>query len=410
MSQSAPHDQQRALREELQALSDVVAPRELIDLLLERAFQNRATDVHLDPISDGLRVRLRIDGLLHDIITLPEEVRSQVVSRLKLMANMNITEHRFAQDGRISVTVLGNHRDIRVGGGPTIHGERLVLRLMPDQQTKASLDELGFDPSQLELIHKALSFPYGMILSAGPVGSGKTSTLYSCLDLLNVSEKSVLTIEDPVERRLAGINQIQVEPSIDFGFVNALKGALRQDPNIIMIGEIRDSETAAIASRSSLTGILTLSTLHANDTSSIVGIFREFGIKPLFIADSLRCLIAQRLIRKTCKRCLESYEPDDITLAELRLSSKSELEQPLVRGKGCSHCFGTGYFGRTGIFEVMLLNSDLRVAILEGKRSGEIRQLAVDQGMQSLETSARRKVLQGETTLEEFHRVLANYN
>lgn len=410
MTQSAPHDQQRALREELQALSDVVAPRELIDLLLERAFQNRATDVHLDPTREGLRVRLRVDGLLHDIVTLPNEMKSQVISRLKLMANMNITEHRLAQDGRISVTVLGNNRDIRVGGGPTIHGERLVLRLMPDQQVMSGLDELGYETSQLESIRKALTYPYGMILSVGPVGSGKTTTLYSCLELLNVPEKSIITIEDPVERRIRGINQIQVEPSIDFGFVSALKGALRQDPNIIMIGEIRDSETSQIASRASLTGILTLSTLHANDAASVVGIFREYGIKPLFIADSLRCLVAQRLIRKTCRYCLEEFDPDEVTLAELGLSSASELEKPLVKGKGCNHCFGTGYFGRTGIFEVMLLNTDLRSAILQGAGPRDLRTLAMDRGMQTLEQSAQRKVLAGETTLEEFHRVLANYD
>ncbi|HSG70937.1 MAG TPA: GspE/PulE family protein, partial [Planctomycetaceae bacterium] len=299
---------------------------------------------------------------------------------------------------------------IRVGGGPTIHGERLVLRLMPDQQVMSGLDELGYETSQLESIRKALTYPYGMILSVGPVGSGKTTTLYSCLELLNVPEKSIITIEDPVERRIRGINQIQVEPSIDFGFVSALKGALRQDPNIIMIGEIRDSETSQIASRASLTGILTLSTLHANDAASVVGIFREYGIKPLFIADSLRCLVAQRLIRKTCRYCLEEFDPDEVTLAELGLSSVSELEKPLVKGKGCNHCFGTGYFGRTGIFEVMLLNSDLRSAILQGAGPRDLRTLAMDRGMQTLEQSAQRKVLAGETTLEEFHRVLANYD
>jgi type II secretory ATPase GspE/PulE/Tfp pilus assembly ATPase PilB-like protein len=323
---------------------------------------------------------------------------------------MNITEHRLAQDGRISVTVLGNHRDVRVGGGPTIHGERLVLRLMPDQLTMTQLEELGFDEGQYNSIRKALADPYGMILSVGPVGSGKTTTLYGCLELLNIPEKSIITIEDPVERRIRGINQIQVEPTIDFGFVRALKGSLRQDPNIIMIGEIRDSETAQIASRASLTGILTLSTLHANDTSSVIGIFREFGIKPLFIADSLRCLVAQRLIRKTCRHCRESYEPDEVTLAELQLSSRSELEKPLVRGAGCAHCFGTGYFGRKGIFEVMLLSSDLRSSILKGTGPRELRALAIEQGMQTLEQSARRSVLEGETTLEEFHRVLANYD
>lgn len=404
------HTSQHALQQELQALSDVVAPRELIDLLLERAFENRATDIHLDPSSTGLRVRLRVDGILHDIITLPEEMRAQVISRLKLMGNLNITERRYAQDGRISVTILGNHRDIRVGGGPTIYGERLVLRLMPDQQHYGKLSELGLSDLQLEEVHKALEQPYGMILSVGPVGSGKTTTLYSCLDRLNIAEKSLVTIEDPVERKMTGINQIQVEPQIDFGFVEALKGVLRQDPNIIMVGEIRDPETAQIAARASLTGILALSTLHANDTSSVVQIFREFGIKPLFVADSLRCLIAQRLIRRICENCRESFEPDEVMLAELGLESASQLDSPLVRGTGCQKCFGTGFLGRTGIFEVMTVTSELRAAILNRKGPDEIRELAKASGMQTLEDSVRLKVIAGETSLSEFHRVLSSYN
>lgn len=401
------HSSHNALREEIQSLTDVVAPAKLIDLLLERAFQNRATDIHFDPIPNGLRIRLRVDGLLHDIINLPEEMKNQVISRLKLMANMNITEHRYAQDGRISVTILEDNRDIRVGGGPTIYGERLVLRLMPDQKSHNKLSELGFNENQLETLHKALEYPYGMILSVGPVGSGKTTTLYSCLERLNLPEKSIATIEDPVERKMKGINQIQAEPNIDFGFVQALKGLLRQDPNIIMIGEIRDSETAQIAARASLTGILALSTLHANDSSSVIGIFREFGIKPLFVADSIRCIVAQRLIRKICDNCLETFEPDEVMLAELGLDSASELDKPLVRGKGCNHCFGTGYLGRTGIFEVMLNTPEIRSAILHGKAPNEIREISKQGGMVTLEDCARQKVLAGETTLNEFHRVLA---
>jgi len=398
---------QNALSEEIMALSDVVAPRKLIDLLLERSFQNRATDLHLDPLPEGLRIRLRIDGLLHDVVTLPQEIKNQVISRLKLMAEMNITEHRYAQDGRISVTILDNNRDIRVGGGPTIYGERLVLRLMPDQKSFSQLSELGFDDDQLKTVHKALESPYGMILSVGPVGSGKTTTLYSCLEQLNLPEKSLATIEDPVERKMKGINQIQAEPNIDFGFVEALKGLLRQDPNVIMVGEIRDPETAFIASRASLTGILALSTLHANDSSSVIGIFREFGIKPLFVADSIRCIIAQRLIRKICGHCQENFEPDEVMLAELGLESSSQLDRPLVQGSGCEKCFGTGYFGRTGIFEVMLNTAEIRSAILHGKGPTEIREIARKGGMITLEDSARQKVLAGETTLNEFHRVLA---
>ena len=269
---------QKALQEELRELVDVVGPGPLVDLLLERAFQLQATDIHLDPSESGLRVRLRVDGLLHDVAKLPTEMTSHVVSRVKLMANMDITERRLAQDGHIANAVLKQQRDIRVGSGPTIYGERLVLRLMPDASQLTRIEDLGFDEAQIAQIRKCISAPYGMILSVGPVGSGKSTTMYACLDVLNDKTKSLCTIEDPVERRVDGVNQIQVDSRIEFGFVEALRGVLRQDPNVMMVGEIRDPETAHIACRAGLTGVTVLSTLHANDAASTIDVFREFGI------------------------------------------------------------------------------------------------------------------------------------
>ncbi|MCA9054637.1 MAG: Flp pilus assembly complex ATPase component TadA, partial [Planctomycetaceae bacterium] len=265
---------QRALQEELASLVDVVGPAPLVDLLLERSFELGATDVHLDPWDNGLHVRVRLDGVLHDIVTLSPQVAPQVISRVKLMAGMDITERRLAQDGHISSSALRHRRDIRVGSGPTIYGERLVLRLMPDSSKLTALDELGLDEEQMQLVRKSISAPHGLLLCVGPVGCGKSTTTYACLNLLNSPDQSLVTIEDPVERRIQGVNQIQVDPRIEFGFPQALRGVLRQDPNIIMVGEIRDSETAHIAVRAGLTGVRVLSTLHARSTAAVIDIFR----------------------------------------------------------------------------------------------------------------------------------------
>jgi len=400
---------QKALQEELRGLVDVVGPGPLVDLLFERAFQLKATDIHLDPSPKGLRVRLRVDGLLHEVLLLPSHMTSHVISRVKLMANMDITERRLAQDGHIANAVLQHQRDIRVGSGPTIHGERLVLRLMPDNKSFVKLEELGLDEQQIELVTRYLRKPYGMILSVGPVGSGKSTTMYSCLELLNEPYKSLITIEDPVERRIDGVNQIQTDTRIDFGFVEALRGVLRQDPNVMMVGEIRDPETAHIGCRAGLTGVLVLSTLHANDTASTIDVFREFGIPPMFIADSLQGIISQRLIRKVCTHCKTTYRPDEATAKILKLSPEEAAEVELTRGEGCDFCFNTGYSGRTGVFEIFSVDADSRSAILHGKSHDELMEIARGQGMETLDESARRKVIAGETSIEEMHRVLTAF-
>lgn len=401
---------QKALQEELRELVDVVGPGPLVDLLLERAFQLQATDIHLDPTETGLRVRLRVDGLLHDVAKLPTEMTSHVISRVKLMANMDITERRSAQDGHIANSVLKQQRDIRVGSGPTIYGERLVLRLMPDASQLNRIEDLGFDEAQVSEVRKCIAAPYGMILSVGPVGSGKSTTMYSCLDVLNDKTKSLTTIEDPVERRIEGVNQIQIDTKIEFGFVEALRGVLRQDPNVMMVGEIRDPETAHIACRAGLTGVTVLSTLHANDTASTVDVFREFGIPPMFIADSLVGIISQRLVRKVCPRCRQTFKPDAAMCEFLGLDGERAAKTELVRGVGCEQCFHTGYLGRTGVFEVMTIDSDLRDAVLKGKSHSQLMETAKSKGMQTLETAAKKKVLEKVTTIEEIHRVLTAFS
>lgn len=397
---------QKALQEELRELVDVVGPAPLVDLLLERAFQIQATDVHLDPTERGLRVRLRVDGLLHDILELPSAMTSQVISRVKLMANMDITERRLAQDGHISSAALQAHRDIRVGSGPTIHGERLVLRLMPDAARFTKLDELGLEETQIESVRRFIRAPYGMVLSVGPVGSGKSTTMYSCLELLNLPDRSLVTIEDPVERRMPGVNQIQVDPKIDFTFVSALRGVLRQDPDVMMVGEIRDPETAHIAVRAGLTGVNVLTTLHANDTSSTVDVFRDFGIPPMFIADSLNCIIAQRLLRRVCSVDRETYHPDEAECALLKIDPAEAQNITIARGIPSNSNFHTGYSGRTGVFEVMGIDETIRQAILHETSGGELLKIANNQGMRTLEESAREKVLAGITSVEEMIRVL----
>lgn len=400
---------QKALQEELRELLDVVGPGPLADLLLERAFHLRATDIHLDPNDKGLRIRIRVDGLLHDVLQVPSAMMPQMVSRLKLMAGMDITEKRVAQDGHISNHVLATKRDIRVGGGPTIYGERLVLRLMPDSGSLHTLDELGLEEDQVQQVEKYVRSPYGMILSVGPVGSGKSTTMYACLELLNNPNDSLVTIEDPVERRINGVNQIQVDPKIQFNFVEALRGVLRQDPDVMMVGEIRDPETAHIGVRAGLTGITVLSTLHANDTASTIDVFRDFGIPPMFIADSLQGIISQRLLRKVCDQCSTVFHPDEAECQMLGVDPSKAEEVNLNRGKGCGNCFGTGYKGRTAVFEIMGLDREMRHAILKGAHRGELMELAQSKGMRTLEQSAIRKVLAGKTSLAEMHRVLTTF-
>jgi type II secretory ATPase GspE/PulE/Tfp pilus assembly ATPase PilB-like protein len=407
-SATAPRNaevRQKALQQELHELLDVVAPPQLVELLLERAFQLRTTDIHLDPNENGLRVRLRVDGMLHDVLDVPAQQSLQMVSRIKLMANMNITEKRLAQDGHISRSGLDGQRDVRVGSGPTTFGERLVLRLMPESGAFHRFEELGLEPDQIETLTRYATMPYGMILSVGPVGSGKSTTMYSCLELVNNPAKSLVTIEDPVERRIAGVNQIQIDPKIGFGFVEALRAVLRQDPNVVMVGEIRDPETAHIGVRAARTGVLVLSTLHAQDAASSFDVFRDFGIPPIFIGDSLLAVVAQRLLRKVCVHCKQTTVANEASRVTLGAEDHPG-DLLLSRGVGCDACFQTGYSGRTGVFEIIGVDDDLKHGLISGAPRLEIIRLARARGMRSLQAAAARKVIDGVTSIEEMNRVL----
>jgi type II secretory ATPase GspE/PulE/Tfp pilus assembly ATPase PilB-like protein len=396
-----------ALREELAALIDVVGGPALVDVLLERAFELRATDIHLDPQETGLRTRIRVDGMLHDVLQAPTQVGMQMVSRLKLMANMDIAEKRLPQDGHFAQRRGDRRRDVRVATAPTTDGERVVLRLLPEHQFLTHLEDLGMDTAQADVVRSFLKVPYGMILSVGPVGSGKTTTMYSCLQALHEPNRSLATIEDPVEHRVPGVNQMQVDPRIDFTFAEGLRALLRQDPNVMMVGEIRDSETAHIAVRAGLTGVLVLSTMHANDSPGSVDVFHEFDVPSMLLADALAGVISQRLLRRVCPDCREAYAPSEAVCQQLGIEPGSAT--PIYRGRGCDACFNTGYFGRTGVFEIMPVDDAVRRAILRGAPRSEIREAAVHTGMATLQESAARNVRDGVTTVEEMHRVLTAF-
>jgi type II secretory ATPase GspE/PulE/Tfp pilus assembly ATPase PilB-like protein len=396
--------QHKALQAELRELLDVVTPIQLIDLLIERCYQLRATDVHLDPTPEGLRVRIRIDGMLHDAFLAPPAVALQLVSRLKLLAGMDIAERRFAQDGRINHQVMGDRRDIRVGSGPTSHGERVVLRLMPESQHLRGFDALGLEPSQAAELTRMIRRPHGMVLSVGPVGTGKSTTMYNCLELLNSPSKSVVTIEDPVERRIPGVNQIQVESKLGFTFADALRAVMRQDADIMMIGEIRDPETASIAIRAGRSGVLVLSSTHANDTVAAIDVFRDYQIPNMFIADSIHGIVSQRLVRTVCKHCREQYDASDEECRLLGLEPGRTVT--LSRGKGCDACFRTGYLGRSGIFELLPVDDDIRDAIVSAAPRKALQEIVDRKQISRLQDSCVRKVLDQKTTTEEFCRVL----
>src|SRR5258708_2557355 len=397
---------QKALREELHELLDVVGPAQLGDLLLERAYQLHTTDIHLDPQEAGLRVRVRVDGLLHDVLNVPPELAPQMVSRVKLMAGMNITEKRLAQDGHISQQFLDQQRDVRVGSGPTTFGERLVLRLMPDSPRVRRPEELGLDADQTEQLRAYLRLPYGMILAAGPVGSGKSTTMYNCLELVNDEVKSLVTIEDPVERRILGVNQIQIDPRIGFGFVEALRGVLRQDPNVVMIGEIRDPETAHIGVRAARTGMLVLSTLHANDAAAAFDVFRDFNVPAMLLAETLQLVLSQRLLRTVCRHCKVEIVADPAAREILGLDRHDATEVRLARGRASDSCFQTGYLGATGVCALIGVDDDLKHGLYDGLPRSALPEIARAKGMRSLAAAAARKVLDGITTVEEMTRVL----
>jgi general secretion pathway protein E len=378
----------------------------LLNALLMEAVKERASDIHVEPYEKNLDVRLRIDGILRKVLSPPKIIQDALLSRIKILAGLDIAEKRLPQDGRIRLLVAGKDFDIRVSIVPTAFGERAVLRLLDRQTGILSLEKIGLEGSLLNIFKNSISRQNGIILVTGPTGSGKTTTLYATLLRLNTEERNIITVEDPVEYQLKGIGQIHVNPKIGLTFASGLRSILRQDPDIIMVGEIRDLETAEIAVHASLTGHLVLSTLHTNDAPGALTRLIDMGIEPFLVASSLVCVLAQRLVRTICPHCKESYPP---TLEEMkflnRLMHKVNPPEMLFRGKGCNRCLGKGYLGRTGIFELMEITPDIRKMIIERKDSQTIKTEAERLGFKTLLDNGMSKVINGITTIEEILRV-----
>ncbi len=377
----------------------------LVNVLLVDSLRRGASDIHVEPYEKDFRIRFRIDGLLYDVMHPPMKMRDALISRLKIMAKLDISEKRLPQDGRIKIKVKIDNRsrelDFRVSTLPTLFGEKVVLRLLDKDKLMLDMTKLGFEEESLEKFKRNIEKPYGMVLVTGPTGSGKTNTLYSALQSLNTSETNIMTAEDPVEFNLRGINQVQMKEQIGLNFAAALRSFLRQDPNIVLVGEIRDFETAEIAIKAALTGHLVLSTLHTNDAPSTVSRMVNMGIEPFLVATSVNLIQAQRLIRRVCEQCKESHEVPVEALVEIGFSKDEAGELELYKGKGCDVCNGTGYKGRVGLFEVMEVTDELRELIIIGASSIEIRKKAIELGMVSLRESGLSKLREGITTIEE---------
>ncbi|MBL7685337.1 MAG: Flp pilus assembly complex ATPase component TadA, partial [Deltaproteobacteria bacterium] len=359
----------------------------------------------VEPFERDLVVRFRIDGVLYDIMHPPKKVQNSVISRIKIMANLNIAEKRLPQDGRIRIKIAGKDIDIRVSTLPTSFGESVVMRLLDKSKVLLSLDTIGITGEYLKTITELINKSHGIILVTGPTGSGKTTTLYGMLSQINSPDLKIITVEDPVEYQLPGINQIQVNPKIDLTFAGALRSILRQDPDVVMIGEIRDKETAEIAIQASLTGHLVISTLHTNDSASSVTRMIDMGVEPFLVASSVIGIIAQRLVRTVCMQCAVKYQP---SLEELnQIGIKPELAQTGIfyKTKGCPACMDTGYAGRTGIHEILLMDDEIRGMVMKNLEAGRIKRRAMEKGMYTLREDGARKVLTGETTIEEILRV-----
>ncbi len=375
----------------------------LVNLLLEEAVNADASDIHIEPFESALRVRYRIDGLLYDQEAPPRRLQAALTSRIKLMAEMNIAERRLPQDGRIRITTQGRRIDIRVSTIPTVHGESIVMRLLDRSSVFLPFERLGLASAMAEDLGRLIRRPHGITLVSGPTGSGKTTTLYAALDKINSPDKKIITIEDPVEYQLTGVNQIPVNPKIGLSFANGLRHIVRQDPDVIMVGEIRDLETADIAIQAALTGHLVFSTLHTNDAPSAVTRLEDMGAEPYLISSVLAGVLAQRLVRRVCAQCREAYLPDPADLLAIGHTDTRGVE--LSRGRGCEACRGTGYRGRTGIYELLAITEEVRSLILRKAPAGAIRRQAVETGMTTLGEDGWTKARAGVTTVEEVVRV-----
>ncbi|MCE5185470.1 MAG: type II secretion system ATPase GspE [Planctomycetaceae bacterium] len=376
----------------------------LVNDILFRALQMRASDIHVHPFETKIVVRYRIDGILYDTLTLNRNVLPLVISRIKVMAGMDIAERRMPQDGRCSVRIGQREIDLRVSTVPTSYGERAVLRLLDKSSGVLTLEQLGFWEQDKQVFDKMINRTHGVIFVTGPTGSGKSTTLYACLNRIDSTVKNIMTVEDPIEYQLEGISQMQVAPKKGMNFVNALRHILRQDPDVIMVGEVRDEETAAMAIQSSLTGHLVFSTLHTNDAAGAISRLLDFGVEPYLVSSSMICVLAQRLVRRICPDCRQPYEAPAHEVRELGIGEDIK-DAVFYNGVGCAKCFDTGYRGRTGIYELMIINEDIRELIYKRQTAGAIKRKALEYGMQTLRMDGTRKVQQGVTTIAEVMRV-----
>ncbi len=392
---------------DLQKMAGETAVVQMVNFIFAQAVRDGASDIHIEPYEREVKVRYRIDGMLNDMVKPPKRMHAAIVSRLKILGEMNIAERRLPQDGRIRITIAGRQIDVRVSIVPTVYGERAVMRILDKGTAMLGLEELGMQKDTLEKFRRLISLPHGIILATGPTGSGKSTSLYAALQEIWSPTTNILTIEDPVEYQVAGIGQIQVRPNIGLSFANGLRSIVRQDPDVIMVGEIRDQETAEIAIHAALTGHLVFSTLHTNDAAGAVTRLLDMGVEPYLVASSLVGVIAQRLVRRVCPNCAAPYEPSLEALAAVGITEDDLSHEPvLLRGRGCEKCQNTGFKGRQGLYEIILIDESIRRMTVERRSSNDMKNHAIhEQHMRTLLGDGRLAVLNGRTTPEEVMRV-----
>ena len=376
-----------------------------VDLLLSHAVKSRASDIHIEPQDKSMNIRMRIDGILTEMVPPPRKMQPAVLARVKILSQMNIAERRLPQDGRFKIKAPGRDIDVRVSSIPAIYGEKIVMRILDSKAVNYDIDNLGFGPEMLKQFKGVLSQPHGIVIVTGPTGSGKSTTLYSALNYMKDSTKNITTVEDPVEYRLSGINQIQIKPDIDLDFALCLRAILRQDPDIVLIGEIRDKETMEIAMKASLTGHLVLSTFHTNDAPSAISRLRYMGLEPYLLSSTINLVVAQRLVRKICQNCKAPYEADPELITRLAIDPERFGNAVFYHGTGCKTCNKTGYLGRLPIFEFLIMDTDIRRKIVDGGTEAEIRAMSREKGHGSLLDSGVSRMLEGLTTADEILRV-----